>query len=312
MDMRLAALPLDPGSLRGPSASKLTRHQLKRCAGAVQRLNAIRTELASLDFTATPGDLLKRIKREELAASNSALLHALGLGSLGGDGVSMDPAMRLAIDANFGSFVRWRDEFVACAKALRGGSSWVLLVFQPREGTLVNQCADDSTQVLAGGVPILALDLDALADQTDFGADPGVSVDSLMDSIAWSGVHARYQHAVHAASEPLGVMAADVPDPLLDADDAPGGAMLLDVRRAGVFTQAPTMIAGARWRDPALVEAWHAALPAGRALLVYCVHGHEVSRATALRLRAAGLDARYLRGGIDGWQATGRPVVRRP
>lgn len=29
-------------------------------------------------------------------------------------------------------------ELVACAKALGGGSGWVLLVFQPREGTLVN------------------------------------------------------------------------------------------------------------------------------------------------------------------------------
>jgi superoxide dismutase, Fe-Mn family len=42
------------------------------------------------------------------------------------------------------------------------------------------------------------------------------------------------------------------------------------------------------------------------------VHGHEVSRATALRLRAAGLNARYLRGGIDSWQAAGRPIVDKP
>jgi Fe-Mn family superoxide dismutase len=34
-----------------------------------------------------------------------------------------------------------------------------------------------------------------------------------------------------------------------------------------------------------------------------------VSRATALRLRAAGVNARYLSGGIDGWQASGRPLV---
>jgi rhodanese-related sulfurtransferase len=30
--------------------------------------------------------------------------------------------------------------------------------------------------------------------------------------------------------------------------------------------------------------------------------------ATAMRMRAAGINARYLRGGIDGWQAAGRPT----
>jgi Fe-Mn family superoxide dismutase len=43
-------------------------------------------------------------------------------------------------------------------------------------------------------------------------------------------------------------------------------------------------------------------------VIVYCVHGHEVGRATALRLRAAGLNARFLRGGIEGWQAAGRAL----
>jgi Fe-Mn family superoxide dismutase len=47
-------------------------------------------------------------------------------------------------------------------------------------------------------------------------------------------------------------------------------------------------------------------------VVVYCVFGHEVGRSTALRLRAAGLNARYLRGGIDGWQAAGRPLANKP
>ena len=53
------------------------------------------------------------IKREELIATNSMLLHELYFGSLGGDGVTMEPAMKLALDANFGSVERWREEFSA-------------------------------------------------------------------------------------------------------------------------------------------------------------------------------------------------------
>ena len=71
------------------------------------------------------------------------------------------------------------------------------------------------------------------------------------------------------------------------------------------------MAEGAEWRDPAQVDTWAGQLPAGVPVVVYCVHGHEVSRATAMRLRATGIEARFLAGGLDGWQSQGRPVVAR-
>ena len=114
-------------------------------------------------------------------------------------------------------------------------------------------------------------------------------------------MYERYQHAVHAASEPFGA-----------TQDEVAGSMLLDVRRAGVFEQATTTIPGAAWFDPAAVDCWAAELPPDRELVVYCVYGHEVGRSTAMRMRAAGLNARYLRGGIDGWQAAGQPVEAKP
>jgi Fe-Mn family superoxide dismutase len=85
-------------------------------------------------------------------------------------------------------------------------------------------------------------------------------------------------------------------------------ALLLDVRRVAAFAQATTMLPGAQWRDPAEVERWVAAVPGGRPVFVYCIHGHEVSRSTVTRLRAAGLDAWFMQGGIDGWTAAGMPV----
>lgn len=87
---------------------------------------------------------------------------------------------------------------------------------------------------------------------------------------------------------------------------------LIDVRRAGVFERAGSMIPGAKWRDPKTVGDWGREMLAGSPVVVYCVYGHEVGRSTAMRLRAAGVDARFLRGGIDGWIASGRPVTDRP
>lgn len=112
---------------------------------------------------------------------------------------------------------------------------------------------------------------------------------------------------------PIDAAALDAVSESLGADpDEIGGALVLDVRRAAVYAQARTTIPGARWFDPAAVDTWSATVPTDRDVVVYCVHGHEVSRATAMRLRAAGLDARFLRGGIEGWRAAGRPLADKP
>ena len=297
MNVQTQALPFDPATLRGLSTKLLASHHQNNYGGAVMRLNALRTQLAATPFASAPGFVLNGLKREELIATNSMLLHELYFASLGGDGKTMAPAMALALTASFGSVERWREEFVAMGTAQGGGSGWVLLVFQPREGSLVNQWAADHTHALAGGVPILALDMYEHAYHLDFGAAAGAYVDAFMDNLDWAPIYERYQHAVHGASQAAGATREQI-----------GDALLVDVRRAGVYELAANVIPGARWRDPATVAQWAAELPAGREVVVYCVYGHEVGRSTALRLRAAGINARYLQGGIDAWQSAGQPL----
>jgi Fe-Mn family superoxide dismutase len=297
METGVRELPFDPAALRGLSARLLASHHRNNYGGAVRRLNAIRARLAELDFDAAPAFVLNGLKREELVAANSRSLHELYFDCLGGDGRTMAPAMALALQAGFGSVARWRAEFVAMARALAGGSGWVVLAFQPRDGSLVNHWAADHAHALVGGVPLLVLDMYEHAYHIDFGADAGAYVEAALDNIDWAGVYQRYQDAVHAASEAFGATHDDVAD-----------ALVLDMRRREIYEQAPARIPGAHWRDPGTVATWAPALAADRAVIVYCVHGHEVGRATALRLRAAGLNARFLRGGIEGWQAAGRAL----
>jgi superoxide dismutase, Fe-Mn family len=297
MESRMQELPFSPAALRGLSERLLQSHHQNNYGGAVKRLNAIRNQFAQMDFATAPGFVINGLKREELIATNSMLLHELYFGSIGGDGESMLPAMKLAIEANFGSIERWRSEFVAMGKALAGGSGWVMLTFQPREGTLVNQWAADHTHAVAGGVPILALDMYEHAYHLDYGASAASYVDAFMGNIDWGPVYERYQLAVHGASEPFGAEQNEL-----------SGALVLDVRRAGMFDTAETLIPKATWRDPLTVGSWSSTLPVDQDLVVYCVYGHEVGRATAMRLRASGLKARFLKGGIDGWQAAGLPL----
>jgi Fe-Mn family superoxide dismutase len=301
MDARMQALPFDAAALAGLSSKLLTSHHQNNYGGAVKRLNAIRTQLSTTAFASAPGFELNGLKREELIATNSMVLHELYFAGLGGDGVTMEPPMTLALAANFGSVERWREEFVAMGRAFGGGSGWVLLTFQPREGTLVNQWCADHTHGLAGGVPLLALDMYEHAYHLDYGASAAAYVDAFMQNIDWAGVYERYQAAVSAATESIGASAEEA-----------ASATVIDVRRSGAFEKATSMLPDARWLDPARVGSWSAELPQDRELVVYCVYGHEVGRSTALRMRAAGLNARYLRGGIDGWEAAGRPVVPKP
>ena len=91
----------------------------------------------------------------------------------------------------------------------------------------------------------------------------------------------------------------------------PHAPALLDVRRRAAFEQAERLIAASHWRDPAEAEAWVPGIAPGSEVIVYCVHGHQVSQAVAARLRARGVRAAILEGGIEAWLAAGGPSVLR-
>src|SRR5207245_931871 len=90
------------------------------------------------EFAKAPVFLINGLKREELIAANSLILHELYFDSLGGDGIS-GGVIDEALTRDFGSVDRWRAEFVGTGKALRGGSGWVLLSYSHRDRRLVNQ-----------------------------------------------------------------------------------------------------------------------------------------------------------------------------
>lgn len=298
-------LPFNPTTLNGLSERIVTSHHRNNYGGAVKRLGAIRATLASLDLTHTPVFTLNGLKREELLAANSIRLHEVHFDSLGGDGVLPDGPLKTLLAAAFGSAERWRAEFTALGRALAGGSGWVLLTWSPREGRLINQWASDHAHALADGVPLLALDMYEHAYHLDFGADAAAWVDAFMRNIHWAREAERLEAAVAATT--MNVTAAPA-----DAAAALDQLTVLDVRRAPVIATAPTRIRGASWRDPEQVDTWAATLPANARVAVYCVHGHAISHGTAARLRALGVDARPLDGGIERWSAEALPLEPNP
>jgi Fe-Mn family superoxide dismutase len=309
MQSMVQPLPFDAAELNGLSERIVTSHHANNHGSAVKRLSAIREKPAALDFATAPGFVLNGLKREELIATNSMRLHEVHFDSLGGDGRLDDGPLKTMLAAAFGSFDRWRAEFVALGKALgraqARGEGWVLLSWSPREARLINQWAADHAHALADATPLLALDMYEHAYHMDFGANAGEWVQTFMRNIAWTRVAQKFEAAAAASTAVFSVAPGE-----LAAQAAQFN--VIDTRRAPILANAATKVRGATWRDPEQVDVWAADLKPGSRVAVYCVHGHAISRAVAARLRTHGIDARCIEGGIERWEAERLPLEPNP
>jgi Fe-Mn family superoxide dismutase len=313
MRYRLAPIFCRPWLLNGLSPRLIESHYENNYGGALRRLNAIAEQLETLDFANASAHLVNSLKREELIALNSTLLHELYFASLGGDGKPTE-ILAQALTRDFGSADRWRSEFVAMANGLAGGSGWVLLANVPRDRRLVNQCAADHGQAVAGGIPILALDMYEHAYHIDFGANAKAYVDAFMRNVDWNAVQTRYEDASKVEPpRPLvqnefgdlpGVGAEDVKAML----DSGKRVQFIDARPRHYVSRTQDMVEGAVWRDPERVQDWLGELSKSDPVVVFCVYGFHVGCRTAIALRDAGFDAKYMKGGHAAWRAMGGSV----
>ena len=191
MPYDMKSLSCDPARIKGMSERLIVSQYENNYGGAVKRLNLIEERLAELDYANAQGFVINGLKREQLVAMNSMVLHELFFDGLG-EQSEPAPALRDALVRDFGSYERWRSEFIAMGKALGGGSGWVLLTWSPRDKRLINTWAADHTMTLANGRPILALDMYEHAYAMDYGAAAAKYVDSFMQGIRWDTVASRF------------------------------------------------------------------------------------------------------------------------
>src|SRR5260370_1317961 len=107
MQYHLAPLFCRPWTLNGITPRLIESHYEGNYGSALRRLNAITEELEALDPATTSAEGVNRLKRDEAAALNSALLHQLSFASLGGDGRT-GPAASAAAPAARAEAVRRR------------------------------------------------------------------------------------------------------------------------------------------------------------------------------------------------------------
>ena len=316
MPHSVTPLPFKPPRLDGLSERLLASHY-ENYGGALRRLNAIDKRLNELDWSTTPVFEVNGLKREELIAAGSVILHEIYFDGLGGSGGDPSGGLATAIERDFGSVERWRSEFIACAKAQAGGSGWTLLVWSERLNRLVVQWGADHAHGLSGGAPVLALDMYEHAYHMDFGAKGASTyVDAVMRNLHWERIGARFagatapRTAVPTVPPLQGDTSADLaPEQLRDILANGQDLLILDICLADDIAKRTDTIPGAIFRPRETLSEWAGDIPKDKPVVVSCVYGFQVSREAVAELRRRGVDARPLSGGIASWHAIGGATV---
>ena len=166
---------------------------------------------------------------------------------------------------------------------------------------------------MSGGVPILALDMFEHAYHIDFGANVKAYVDTFLRNVDWAAVEGRFEDAMKVAPpRPLlqpefgdipGVGVEEVREML-----AQGKVQLIDTRPKHFVSRQQDIAEGVTWKDPERVGEWMGELSKEKPVVVYCAYGFHVGCKTAITLRDAGFDAKYMKVGHSGWKAVGAPT----
>lgn len=179
--------------MEGFSDEALRLH-FKLYEGYVKNTNLMQDLLATLSSDGKERSIsYAEIKRRLMWEYNGMRLHEDYFENLGGKNVPIDAksALYSRIVSDFGSFEKWKNDFVATG-AMRG-IGWSILYLDPVSGRLVNAWINEhDVGHLAGAAPILVMDVFEHAYLLDYGIDRAKYIDAFFKNVNWSVVVARY------------------------------------------------------------------------------------------------------------------------
>ncbi|MCP5470372.1 MAG: superoxide dismutase [Chlamydiales bacterium] len=177
----------------GFSEKALSMH-FKLYQGYVKTTNDFLSKLEELRTNGKERSLeFSEFKRRLMWDFDGMRLHELYFDNLGGHGSAMDKENLLykQISADFGSFEAWRRDFKATG-AMRG-FGWAILYRDSNTGRLINTWINEhDTGHLAGGTPLLVMDVFEHAYMLDYGLDRNAYIDAFFDNINWPTVEKRF------------------------------------------------------------------------------------------------------------------------
>ncbi|MBS0626418.1 MAG: superoxide dismutase [Verrucomicrobia bacterium] len=182
----------------GFSDSLLQMH-FKLYEGYVKNANDLLAKLQTINDASSYeyGALKRRLGWE----FDGMRLHELYFGNLGGNGVpDKKSSLYNALSTQFGSFESWKKDFIATG-SMRG-IGWAVLYFDPVQGRLINQWINEhDVGHLAGGTPILIMDVFEHAYMPQFGLDKAKYIAAFFANIEWKTVESRFSTVSTSAGE---------------------------------------------------------------------------------------------------------------
>lgn len=169
-------------------------HHDTHYAGYVNKRNEIEKELTSVDMGKANVNYsaVRALKLEETWNANGQILHEVYWDTMGGNG-KFDNGMGIIkkIEEDFGSFDKFKEEFLATGKSGRG---WVVLAYDLfTDGKLRCVLYDFHNQGgIAGSLPMIAVDLFEHAYYHKYGPDRGSYLNALLGNVDWKKVDGKY------------------------------------------------------------------------------------------------------------------------
>lgn len=190
--MKYEAKPLPfKKQLIGISEKTMQIHHDKLYVGYVNKRNEIEEKLATTDRAQANATYSEygELKREESFAANAIYLHEYYFNVLGGDGKQTGDLIK-AIEAEFGSYDKWLEDFKAAGMCARG---WVVLAYDFNTGHLHNYLCDSHNHGgIWGAMPIIVLDMYEHAFFIDYGSDRKAYIEDYMKNLNWEAAQHLY------------------------------------------------------------------------------------------------------------------------
>jgi len=177
--------------LIGISEKTMQIHHDKLYVGYVNKRNEIEEKLATTDRTQANATYSEygELKREESFAANAIYLHEYYFNVLGGEGKQAGDLVK-EIEAEFGSFDAWLNDFKAAGMCARG---WVVLAYDFNTGRLHNYLCDSHNHGgIWGAMPIVVLDMYEHAFFIDYGSDRKTYIEDYMKNLNWEAANHLY------------------------------------------------------------------------------------------------------------------------
>lgn len=164
--------------------------------GYVNALNTIEKELENVDKSKANGNYSQvgELKRRFTWNHSGALLHDIYWEVLGGDGdINKGPDIKAAIEKEFGSFEKWKEDFIATAISAKL-SGWALLVYDKLySGRLLNVLVDEHQYgAIWGGIPLISLDVFEHAYYHKDGPGRAKYINNFINNLHWERINDRF------------------------------------------------------------------------------------------------------------------------